>query len=276
MVCSLVSASSFAAVWTIKYPRSPVITEKHHEYPLAVLTLALESTGVRYQLVQSERVLLQAKAVRQLKKNREINVFWGVTDKQREQELLPIRIPITKGLIGWRIALIREQNQMVFNEVSSLRELLGFVATQGRDWPDTKILQSNGFNVTTSENYLASLEALLNGKADFFPRSVIEVSDEWRNIAQQSKLLIEDSLVFHYPTAIYFFVSKSNLTLANLIETGLQRSIASGEFDTLFTRSFKQPLEDLKLGQRQIFRLSNPLLPKQTPINDSSLWFELD
>jgi hypothetical protein len=267
--------SSKAAVWSVKYARPPNTLTKRIDYPVELLKLALDATGVRYELVTSERIMNRARAIRQIKRNREINVFWSMTDKQIERDLLPIRIPITKGLIGWRIAFIRKDDRAKFNQIASLKDILSFVPVQGANWSDTHILRANGFSVNTADLYSGLLEDLVTGKSDFFPRAVIEIRNEWEQLQNKEQIFIEGKFVLQYPAAIYFFVNKSNRILANLIETGLMKSIESGDFDRLFNATFQKPLAELELDNRQVFRLSNPLMPSDAPINNSELWFEL-
>ena len=100
------STFSFAAVWTINYPKQPVQNSIHSQYIVDVLELALQKTGVRYELVESNDVLLHGKAFKLLSNNRTVNVVWAMTDDKREEDFLPIRIPLYKGLIGWRVLLV--------------------------------------------------------------------------------------------------------------------------------------------------------------------------
>jgi hypothetical protein len=72
---------------------------------------------------------------------------------------------------------------------------------------------------------------------------------------------------------MYFFVNKRNVTLAKLIETGLQRAIEDGSFEVLFNEHFGDTLELLDINALQYFKLNNPLLPPLTPIDDQSLWY---
>ncbi|MFC3093224.1 amino acid ABC transporter substrate-binding protein [Alteromonas sediminis] len=265
-----------AAVWSITYPRPLSAEDKRHEYPLAVLTLALEKTGVRYQLMPSDRIILQAKSIRQLAENREIDVIWSMTNKQREEVLLPIRIPIAKGLIGWRVSLINKDDSARFSAIDSLAQLQQFSPIQGADWPDTKILQANGFSVYTVTEYTDANEALILRQGDFFPRSVMEVTKELEALGRGSDLMLEPDLVLQYPAAMYFFVNKSNHTLAKLIQTGLQKAVDSGEYDKLFQETFEPVIDDLNLRQRRRFKLNNPLMPEDSPVDDTALWFDIE
>ena len=174
----LLSPVADAALWTITYPRPIDDTDARTEYPIALLKLALEKTGVNYELLPSDRILLTGKALRQLRENREVNVVWSMTDTQREKDLLPIRIPIAKGLIGMRVFVINEEKKDKFAQVKSKGDLLKLTPLQGEEWPDTKILQANGFNVFTVPEFKQAYALLLQGKGDFFPRSVIEITAE--------------------------------------------------------------------------------------------------
>jgi hypothetical protein len=68
-------------------------------------------------------------------------------------------------------------------------------------------------------------------------------------------------------------VNKRNVTLAKLIETGLERAIADGSFDELFNEHFGETIERLDLENATYFQLANPLLPELTPTSKQELWY---
>ncbi|TPV61785.1 amino acid ABC transporter substrate-binding protein [Aestuariibacter sp. GS-14] len=263
-----------AANWSIHYPRPIDENDQRHEYPLTLLKLALSKTGVRYTLTPSERILLQGKSIRQLKENREINILWVMTDAQREKELLPIRIPIHKGLIGWRVFLINQSMIDRFDQVTDFQSLTKFTPLQGAEWPDTKILQSNGFNVQTVSDFPEAFSRLAMHQGDFFPRAISEVLGELSYSSLDPDIVLEKNLIIHYPTAMYFFVNRSNPTMARLIETGLRRALEDGSFDNIFVSHHREALLKMDIGNRKIFHLENPLLPPGTPLDDEALWFD--
>ena len=274
-LCSFTAASMVeAATWTITYPRPIDDSDARAQYPIALLKLALDKTGVNYELRPSDRILLTGKAMRQLRGNREVNVVWSMTDSQREKELTPIRIPIAKGLIGLRVFVINENKKAKFNDVLSLTDMRKLVPIQGEEWPDTKILQANGFNVFTVPEFREAYDMIKQGKGDFFPRSVMEVDAELEVEGRRNNLYLEPSMALYYPTAMYYFVSSSNKTLANLIETGLNRAIEDGSFDALFESTYAPILASLGVNERKIFTLENPLLPIETPLTNSALWYK--
>ncbi|RDV25272.1 amino acid ABC transporter substrate-binding protein [Alteromonas aestuariivivens] len=274
MLLAGLSLGAQSATWSITYPRSLDDTDLRNEYPVALLTLALEKTGVKYRLLPSDRIMLQGKALRQLRENREVNVVWSMTDSQRERDLLPIRIPIAKGLIGWRVFLVTEQKLPRFSMITRKSDLLTLAPIQGEEWPDTKILQANGFNVFTVPTYQEAFSVLASNRGDFFPRSVIEVFQEMKTQNLAREIILEQDLALYYPTAMYFFVNKGNQVMARLLETGLRRAIEDGSFDALFFASYEETLKQLALDKRKVFVLENPLLPERTPLQDTQLWYQ--
>ncbi|MDT0593927.1 amino acid ABC transporter substrate-binding protein [Glaciecola petra] len=269
----LSSPAVMGAVWTIVYPQSEVDNDERYEFPLALLELSLQKTGVRYQLVPSSSPITQAKSIKRLEENLEINVLWSMTDLQRESQLRAIRIPITKGLIGWRVLLTHKDNPFLFTKIDSQADLLKFSPVQGIAWPDTKILQANGFNVITARDYIEATQSVNFQEADFFPRSVIEVMSELENTYSKN-FRLKKNILIRYPAAQYFFTNKSNVTLANLLKTGMQRAIADGSYDELFMKHYGEVLERFNVEGADVYYLSNPLLPVLTPIEDKSLWYK--
>lgn len=261
-----------AATWVITYPQLTTEEDIRNAYPLKLMALALDKTGVSYELRPSSKPMHQARAVKRLEENLEINVVWVMTDLTREQQLLPIRIPIAKGLIGWRMFVTPENTAFMNADINSLSDLLKYEPVQGIAWPDTKILQANGFNVVTARDYTEAKNIIVAKQADFFPRSVIEIDQEIGENTYRS-LSYRKDIAVQYPSAMYFFVNKRNVTLAKLIETGLQRAIADGSFDALFIEHFADILERMHINDVQYFTLNNPLLPPLTPIDNPSLWY---
>ena len=272
----LFSVNAQSASWQITFPSSLDTASKIDEYPIKLLALALDQTGVSYQLIPSDNFLSKGKALDRLQDNREINIVWGMTNVQREKDLLPIRIPIFKGLIGWRLLLIRKDMAERFTYIQQFEHLVKLSPLQGRDWPDTKILQSNGFDVITERNQTSLMKMLGRAQGDFFPRSIIEVWEELERskVANEIQIQIQPSLGIRYPAAIYFFVNKKSVPLANLIETGLEKAIENGTYEALFVESYKTYIEKAQIENRTFYPLENAFLPEETPLDRKELWFD--
>jgi hypothetical protein len=281
LVCLLITASACATQHTqaekpaseiIRYPSAGENFIRHHSYPIALLKLAIAQSGNNLELVPSKKFMHQGRALKQLQAGKDIEVLWTMTSKEREGELTPIRIPIYKGLIGWRVFLSSNPNILGANKALTLEQIKSLETIQGHDWPDTHILARNGFNIQNSPSYAGLFSMIALQRADLFPRSVIEVWDELKQFESQG-VGLEAHTIISYPTASYFFVSPHNKALAIRIEEGLLEAIKSGSFERLFNQHFAAAIEKTAVSRRTHYRLNNPLLPDKTPLHNNALWF---
>lgn len=103
---------------------------------------------------------------------------------------------------------------------------------------------------------------------------MVEVWGEVENSEMTDGLELEPELAIRYPAAFYFFVNKSNITLARLLTDGLEKAIADGSFDQLFNNHFEDHLRKADFDGRKVFELENPLLTEQTPVDRKELWYK--
>ncbi|APW43591.1 hypothetical protein RS694_14315 [Rhodoferax saidenbachensis] len=272
---ALTPAPARAEKFNLVYARQYAETDSRLDYPVRLLELALKKAGADYNIQSDARSMSQDASLKRLAEGGSVNVVWTMTSKQREQELLPIRIPLDKGLFGYRIAFVRQQDRNALAKVKTLADMRRFAAGQGHDWPDTQILQGNGLNVVTAPAFDGLFNMLRAGRFDYFPRSVLEIWDEEEQAGAQ-QLVVDDKIVLHYPAAIYYFVNKKDRALASALERGLNKAIADGSFDTLFYERYGEPIKRANLRQRSAIALKNPLLPPETPLSRKALWLDIN
>lgn len=273
MCISLFPGFTIATEVLIRYPLLAARNDPQQAYMRSVLQLACHKAQANCRLVPTLE-MVQSRSIAELQKpDSRIDVMWCMTDPQREQRLRPIRIPLYKGLIGWRVALLPKGAPQLLAQVKQLADLAAFRAGQGHDWPDVTILRNAGLPVITSSDYEPLFSMLNQRRFDYFPRGVIEIENEYRAHAA-SGITIDPHVLIHYPSAFYFFVGHDNAALASLLETGLERAIADGSFDRLFQQHHGATLRRLKLDSRRVIELNNPLLPAQTPLQRKALWYQ--
>ena len=257
---------------TLRYPRRADGDEFRSIYALAQLQLALDKAGSALRLEPSHYSMEQERALVNLEHNDRLDVAWSMTSHEREQRLLPVRIPLDKGLFGWRIALLPKDRVQLLKDVRNLDDLRQFSAGQGHDWPDSEILRGHGLPVRVSSSYGSLFRMLQAQRFDYFPRSVIEIWDELEH-PRAKQLVVDPHVLLHYPTAMYFFFSRKRPELAETVRIGMEKAIADGSFERLFQQHFAASLQRAQLGQRQRIELHNPLLPSATPLQRRELWF---
>lgn len=267
----LSTASVHAAPQRVAYPQPQIPVDKG--YFVKLLELAMAKSGGDYALESWDLKLLKGRALYELEHGKHLDVVWAMTNREREHALLPVRIPLDRGLSGWRLALIRKDDAARFQSVRTLDDLRRLNAGQGYDWADTPVLRANGLPVTTGANADSLSLMLVARRFDYFPRSIRQIWDEAERTRDKG-VVIESSVALHYPAAVYFFVNKNNPALAALLEHGLRRAMADGSFDRLFRDYNGDLLQRANLGKRRIFELANPDLPEATPLGHKELWFD--
>lgn len=217
----------------------------------------------------------QGRALIELKKNRSIDVYWAGTSIKREEELRAIKIPLVKGLLGYRVFIINKDSKNNFDKIKTIEELKKLKPCQGRYWPDTEILEKSGFNVVKNTKYEAMFLQLSIGRCDYFPRGINEANSEMEARKEAyPTLMIYNKIILYYPFPVYFFVSKENEELALKIENGLLKMIEDGSFDKYLKQSpiTKHLFPISKWQNNTTFKIPNHLLSPNTNIRDTKFW----
>ncbi len=256
--------AALAAPLEVVYPGHVSAKDNRVDYYLKLLDLALSKSGVDYTLRPNPVPMVPARVMQIMEANQGVDVTWGPTTRELEQRLLPIRIPLDKGILGWRLFLIKPRDRHAFAQIYSLQQLKAFSAGQQRYWSDTDILRANGMKVVDSTGYISLFEMLAADRFQYFPRGVAEIWNEQMNHTDLG-LEVEQHLALHYPAYTYFFVRNDNTQLAGLIEQGLRAAIKDGSFDKLFDQYNGAAVKRAHLDARTVFELSNPLVPDATP-----------
>lgn len=232
---------------------------EHAAYFPALLRLALDKTTASdgpYQFSHYEQQLTSPRQASELKNNGVINVIWDGTNRQRETDLLPVRISLLGQLNDYRVLLIRAADRDKFRAIRNLDQLRKLTAGAGVNWPSVDVLRANGLPVVTSIAYEYLFPMLAAGRFDYMPRGVYEAWYEQR-FHEPAGLAIEEHIFLHYRLPFYFFVSRDNPALAQRIERGLTIALKDGSFDKLFNSfpAFKRSQAEIRAGKRLVFEL---------------------
>ena len=215
-----------------------------------ILALALEKAPGAYVLEQWGGRMERGRSLQEVIRGSNLDVLWAVTTRERERQMLPVRIPLDKGLSGWRLALIMQKDSARFAAVRQLGDL-----------------------PVVTGNSSESLHAMLGaGRFDYFPRSLGEAVREADQFAARG-IVAAPGFVLHMRSAVYFFVNKNNRALAAALEQGLRTAIHDGSFEQLFRELNESSIERARLDQRRVIELANPELPPETPLAEQHLWF---
>lgn len=264
----------------ILYPRPLSDQDTRFQYHISLLRKALERTIPEYGPFELHPAKVEMNQLRQFdilqSGGTALDVIIKPTSIERELLLTPIRIPLGKGILGWRIMLIHKKNQHAIDQIKDLKDLAQFTIGQGLGWSDIQILRYNGLNVKEGGSYKGLFKMLLSDRFTLFPRGLSEAFTEWDERHDDiPNLQVEKNLLLHYPFARYFWTANSERgrQLNKRITLGLESIIQDGSFDILFQEHYGDIIRRAKLGNRRLIRLENPTLPSSTPLNRKELWF---
>lgn len=244
-------------------------------YTESMIRLALDKAGFDYRLDIDSGGLSWARQVRDTQEGR-IDIMWSATSREIEQQLIPVRVPLFKGLVGHRLFVVHNDNRDLFSGVVSLNDLKQFTYGQGVGWPDAQILGNNGFKVR--EESFDRLRMMVQGKRfQVFPRGVHE---PWTELESwpELELTVEPHILLVYRMPFYLFVSPKKPELAEALQKGLMVAVEDGSFDELFYRSamIQRVIQRANIAERRVFYLDNRDLSPETPVDDSRLWLTLE
>lgn len=262
----------------VVYPAFESETDSRYSDLLEILKTALDKTVAEYgpyTLQPSRSGMNEARSFAELGNPAGmVTIAWGGTSVRREQEYRVVRIPLRKGILGYRVALIATQRQADMDRIRNPGDLRKVRIGQGIGWGDVAIYEANGIRVDTA-GYESLFTMVAANRIDLFPRGINEVFNEYAARRRAiPNLAVEKNLLIYYPWPYYFFFHKTNTALAKRVEAGIRKMRKDGSFDAIFMKYNRSSIIKANLKNRRIIRIQNPTLPKETPLADASLWFD--
>jgi hypothetical protein len=180
---------------------------------------------------------------------------------QNKQKLVNLQ-PLTKGLLGYRLLLVRDESLAKFAQINKPQQLQALSIGIPETWADADLFRHNRYKVI-EQGTLEDLFVLLkNGTFDYVALGVNEIEEIFNHRAMPlGGISIEPSLMLYYPFPLVFYVNPNRPSLAQRLNKGLNEITANGKFDELFEHYHGDVVQRLNLRSRHIFALSNPSLP---------------
>ncbi|GFK93065.1 hypothetical protein NNJEOMEG_00894 [Fundidesulfovibrio magnetotacticus] len=187
------------------------------------------------------------------------------------QRLLPegfasvedIRIPLERGLLSYRVCLLRGAVPELLKDVRTLDDLKRVTVGQGFGWGDVDVYKAAGVPVVEVPFTSPSdpLRALAAGHFDVLPLGADEYAG-FLDIARQEGygLAADRHLVIHYPWYRYVWVSRTAPDAGFLLEAltrGLDIVAADGSFVSIYEK-YKGRFDPASLRGRTVIDLPSP------------------
>lgn len=266
-----------AELQQIRVPKARSAHDVSYNYYFGLLKRVLElgAHGRPIPKIMPTLEMEQGRAVRELAVHRSIDLMWMGTDADKERQLRAVRIPLERGLMGYRKFTIHRDLAPTLDKVQLLKPLQKLVSCQGLDWPDNRVLKHAGFTLMTSPVYENLFKQTNAKRCDLFPRGLHEGEAELKERQQLYPALLRyQDIMLRYPFGIYFFTNQDNETLALWLQDGLEQMTKSGE---LLRYMQQHPLTAhvfplSKHRSSRWFELTNPDLPA-SQVTDRRYWF---
>jgi len=245
-------------------------SQARYQFGHELLELALSKVDKKYTINAFDRYPINEARGEKMLINGDFDVQWLSTSAAREENLIPIKIPIYKGLLGLRLLLVKKQNKAKFSHIATVEDLRKYTGGHGSHWSDLSVYPANQLPVHTNSNYDSLFLQLANDRFDYFHRGLNEI---WREyLKHKDKLEIADNVMLYYPHPVYYFVNKNKPELTNDIKKGLNIALNDGSYKALFFKQHGNNIEKGNLKSRTVITLVNPDIPKGTPKINTDWW----
>ncbi|MEQ5873407.1 transporter substrate-binding domain-containing protein [Pseudoalteromonas sp. NFXS39] len=227
-----------------------------NQYIHDILNKSFAAMDANVVLLYNVKPMNNKRIVEQLSQNKTITLAWLSLPLQQTDSLVKTTIPLYKGLHGQRLLIIRDEDQEKFSSIKTLAELAPLVGLQKQSWSDYTVLKNNDLTVNGELDYPGMIKALKTGLGDYFPRSVLAIDSELNRL-KQFNFVIAPNIMLQYPSEYYFYLSRENQHIRDMLEQGMQKLQQSGELDKLYLQYFGDVEKHFSLKQRHRITLNN-------------------
>lgn len=276
----LTYAGTCLALDTIRWNHGHYQTDKRRDFKAELLTQVMERTSTiygPYVILESDQYRVTKRAIQQVKEGKSINIFMAVTSPEWENSTHPIRIPIRRGILNYRLLAINKNKKEDFAETYLVSDLKKHVAGLRTGWATIGLMQEYDFSFKETVTLDGLYEMLAINRIDYIPRGLNEINDE---ITMHKKLnknvMVEPTVAIYTQSPYYIFVSPHEKRLAKRIEDGLEMMIEDGSHKALFEQYYADKIAKADIPSRHIIRIENKTLSPKTPLDRKELWFEYD
>jgi len=197
-------------------------------------------------------------------KGQEVNFFTNPLPAKQmafDRQLNVIPLPVMKGLLGYRVLIVRKTDVKKFKSIQSYSDLQNFRAGQVNYWADVPIYEENALPLVVGTTFDSLFFMLSRGRFDYIPLSAGEAKQTLKELGSEyNDLTIVPDIMIYYPFPVFFQVSDHYPKLSERLTIALELAITDGTLDRLFKSYFTDVLVELNSEKLRVFSLKNSLL----------------
>lgn len=255
-----------------------VSDSRANNFYMDALTWVLDKSGADYYLINTDHSMSSQVRKVALVQRGELDVMYAGSTIEMEAALMPIRFPITRGLIGRRIFIINKKYRQEYETVSSVNELKKYSGMLGFGWPDKEILEAEGL-MQVEKVYDDIFTSINSGSRYYFPRGILEAYSELIDKKDRlPNLMVEEKVLLRYKAAVFFFVNPKNKALAKTLNEGFRKGYEDGSYEKfLYSHPLiKASFEKSNLENRLKIDIPNPFFPEASSAIPEEYWHSVE
>lgn len=182
---------------------------------------------------------------------------------EKQGSIKAIRVPLERGLLGYRICLVRDEDADLLENVRSVDDLRKIRIGQGIGWGDITVYRNAGIDVVEAPFNSVSdpAKALASRHFDALPLGVNEYQIFLQTYNKEAPGVTADRhIVISYPWFRYVWVStafKDSKRLLDALDKGFEIIAANGEFVAIYEK-YKDADPRKHLVGRRTIHLKSP------------------
>ena len=236
------------------------------------LTLSVDKYGP-FKLMHKPISTIDNSTFYELSRGHEINVVMTPATPDKDRLAIPIRIPIRRGILNYRLLLINKSKLDLFKNITSANQLKAYTVGMHANSATSEIMKVLGYRVIEGASYDGMFKQLSLDRFDYIPRGIHEVYDELAlRKGTIDNLVIEPNLALYMPMPYYIYVSPAFPRLAKRLKYGLEKMIKKKLIKQIFDEFYAEDMAKANLSKRTIIDIGNPFLSSKTPFERSELW----
>lgn len=276
----LISPDIIHAKDIIKINKGRSVKDLRSQYNFDILHTAMQLTEPEFGEYEIKIVIRGIPSIRlrqMISEGDVINMAMVVTTPEWEKAAVPIRIPLRRGILNYRLLLINKNSLEDFSEIKTIKQLKQKTVGLRRHWSTWQTMTNLDYTVVNAFSYEAIFAMLDKGRFDYIPRGVHEIYDEISMRKNDLKnLMVEPNLALYIPAPFYVFISPNETRLIKRFQLGLNRMVEQGILKEMLNKHYAKFLKRADLKNRLILNVGNPDLPPETPLQRKDLWMNWD
>lgn len=202
-------------------------------------------------------------------------ILWASPGSAVEGDLRAVRIPVFKGMTGYRLLLVRHGDEERFKNIATLDDLREMRVGVGARWGDRLVYEAAGLPIQTA-SFNTLWQMLEMSRFDYM---TLGIHEPWNSLKRHDEsIVVEPRLLLTYEMAAYFYVGKEDQMLHKALSSGMDRALKDGSYDKMLFSSklIREAVQNAGIKDRHVLHIPNPHVPADFPRQIKEYWAKVD